>query len=105
MQILRMLRSVGALRVLRAKQVAKVSESLQKSGGSAWKRYLGSALAIIVVGAFVIAALADPESPARDFLEGLFGEEGAIAASIGAGVVIMGLMFLLVRPDKSSQNE
>lgn len=97
MQLLRLLRSVGALRVLRAKQVAKAGHSLQKVGSSRWWRHLGTILATVVVTAFVVVALVDPESPARSFLDDLVGEDWAVAAAIGAGVLLFGATYLLVR--------
>lgn len=100
MQILRLLRSVGALRVLRAKQVAKAGHSLQKLGASRLWQWLGTTLATLVVSAFVVVALVDPESPARTFLEDLVGEEWAIASAIGAGLLLFGATFLLVRPPR-----
>ncbi|WP_156837273.1 hypothetical protein [Nesterenkonia alba] len=105
MQILRLLRSVGALRVLRAKQVAKAGESLEKIGSSRLWEHLGRILATVVVAAFVVVALADPESPARTFLDDLVGEEGAVIAAIGVGVVIMAVMYLLVRPSKDHDDD
>lgn len=105
MQLFRVLRSVGALRVLRAKQVAKAGESLGKKGQSRWRQMLGKVLATVVVGAFVVIALVDPDSEARSFLEDFVGEEGAIAASIGAGLVTMIGMYFLVRTPKAEEQE
>ncbi|MCH8561121.1 hypothetical protein LTH96_07185 [Nesterenkonia sp. LB17] len=105
MQLLRLLRSVGALRVLRAKQVAKAGHSLQKVGSSRWWRRLGTILATFVVTAFVVVALVDPESPARSFLDDLVGEEWAIAAAIGAGVLLFGATYLLVRRPKGEDSQ
>lgn len=104
MQLFRLLRSVGALRVLRAKQVAKAGESLGKKGKSRRRQVLGKVLATVVVGAFVVIALVDPDSEARSFLEDLVGEEGAVAAAFGAGLVTMiGMYFLVRRPRGEGQ--
>ena len=97
LQLLRVFRSVGALRVLRAKQVARAGESLGKKDHSSWRQVLGKVLATIVVGAFVVIALVDPDSEARIFLEDLVGEEGAIAAAVGTGLLTMVGMYFLVR--------
>lgn len=105
MQILRLLRSVGALRVLRAKQVAKAGHSLQKASSSRWWRRLGTLLATVVVATFVVVALIDPESPARSFLDNLVGEEWAIATAIGAGLVLMGTTYFLIRPSGDEDEE
>ncbi|WP_238385228.1 hypothetical protein [Nesterenkonia muleiensis] len=105
MQILRLLRSVGALRVLRAKQVAKAGHSLQKSSSSRWRRRLGTMLATVVVSAFVVVALIDPESPARTFLDDLVGEDWAVVAAIGAGVLLFGATYLLVRQPRGKDDE
>ncbi|GAA1110326.1 hypothetical protein [Nesterenkonia jeotgali] len=105
MQLLRLLRSVGALRVLRAKQVAKAGHSLQKVGASRWWQRLGTILATFVVTAFVVVALIDPESPARSFLDDLVGEEWAIPAAIGAGLLLFGATYLLVRQPRGEKDE
>lgn len=105
MQLLRLLRSVGALRVLRAKQVAKAGHSLQKIGSSQWWRHLGTILATVVVTAFVVVALIDPESPARSFLDDLVGEDWAIAAAIVAGLLLFGATYLLVRQPRSKETD
>lgn len=102
MQIFRLVRSVGSLRVLRAKQVARAGESLQKKGSSPWVPRMGKALATVVVAAFVVIALADPESEFRSFLDDLVGEEWAIAAAFGAGALTLGAMYLLVREPRDS---
>ncbi|TLP92879.1 ion transporter [Nesterenkonia salmonea] len=105
MQILRLLRSVGALRVLRAKQVAKAGHSLQKTGTSRLWQHLGTLLATLVVSAFVVVALADPESPVRSFLDDLVGEEWAIATAVGAGVLLFAATYLLVRQPRDKGEE
>ncbi|GAA1816107.1 hypothetical protein [Nesterenkonia flava] len=101
MQLFRLLRSAGALRVLRAKQVAKAGESLGKKGKSQWRKRLGKILATVVVATFVVIALVDPDSEARSFLEGLVGEELAIAAAFAAGILTMIAMYFLVREPKN----
>lgn len=104
MQILRLLRSVGALRVLRVKQVAKAGHSLQSVGSSrVWQR-LGTVLATVVVSAFVVVALVDPESPARSFLDDLVGDEWAIVTAVGAGLALLVATYLLVRPGRSEES-
>ncbi|NDK30267.1 ion transporter [Nesterenkonia haasae] len=103
MQILRLLRSVGALRVLRAKQVAKAGHSLQKTGTSRLWQRLGTILATLVVSAFVVVALVDPESPVRSFLDDLVGEEWAIATAIGVGVLLFAATYLLVRRPRDKE--
>ncbi|TDS86168.1 MULTISPECIES: hypothetical protein [Nesterenkonia] len=105
MQLLRLLRSVGALRVLRAKQVAKAGHSLQNVGASRWWRRLGTILATFVVTAFVVVALVDPESPARSFLDDLVGEEWAIPTAIGAGLLLFGATYLLVRQPRGEAED
>lgn len=104
MQLFRTVRSVGALRVLRAKQVAKAGESLAKKSGKPWRRWLGQILATVVVGAFVVLALVVPESEARSTLENYVGEEGVPVAAAIAGVVTVVAMYFLVRtPRKHEQ--
>ncbi|TLP79832.1 hypothetical protein [Nesterenkonia sphaerica] len=106
MQLFRVLRSVGALRVLRAKQVAKAGESLANKGRTRWRQRLGETLATVVVATFVVLALAVPESDARTFLEDLVGEEGVVPAAIVAGLITMTAMYFLVRnPRNQDSNE
>ncbi|MDO5493439.1 MAG: hypothetical protein Q4F53_07505 [Nesterenkonia sp.] len=104
LQLFRMLRSVGALRVLRAKQIARAGESLGKAG-TWWRALLGKVLATVVVGVFVVIALIDPDSPARSTLENLVGEDGAILASIVVGLIAMGGMYLLVRDPRGKDED
>lgn len=104
-QILRLLRSVGALRMLRAKQVAKAGHSLHKSSSSKWRRHLGTFLATGVVSVFIVVALIDPESPARSFLDDLLGEEWAVVTAIGAGVLLFGATYLLMRQPKNEDDD
>lgn len=107
LQLFRVLRSAGALRVLRAKQVARAGESLGKKDQSRWLQLLGKVLATVVVGAFVVVAMVDPDSEARTFLEDLVGDEGAIAAAVVAGLITMIGMYFLVRSprDQGEQAE
>lgn len=105
MQLFRTVRSVGALRVLRAKQVAKAGESLAKSSQSRWRRWLGQILATLVVGTFVVLALVVPESEARSSLENYVGEDGVPFAAAAAGLITVVAMYFLVRtPRKQREN-
>jgi hypothetical protein len=101
MQVFRTVRSVGALRVLRAKQVAKAGESLANKSRSRWRRWLGKILATVVVGTFVVLALVVPESEARTSLENFVGEEGVPYAAAAAGLTTMLVMYLLVRTPRN----
>ena len=105
MQLFRTVRSVGALRVLRAKQVAKAGESLAKSSQSRWRRWLGQILATLVDGTFVVLALVVPESEARSSLENYVGEDGVPFAAAAAGLITVVAMYFLVRtPRKQREN-
>ncbi|MGC0249237.1 hypothetical protein [Pseudactinotalea sp. Z1748] len=105
MQLFRLGRSVGALRVMRGKQVAKAGESLAKKGQSRWRQLLGKVLATVVVGAFVVLALAVPESEARSTLEDFVGEDGVPVAAAAAGVLTMTVMYFLVRSPRSKEED
>lgn len=106
MQVFRTVRSVGALRVLRAKQVATAGESLAARSRSRWRRWLGQILATVVVGTFVVLALVVPESQARTSLESFVGEQGVPIAAAVAGLVTVMVMYLLVRtPHKQRTSE
>lgn len=105
MQLFRTVRGVGALRVLRAKQVAKAGESLANKGRSRRRRWFGQILATVVVGAFVVLALVVPESEARSSLESFVGEEGVPFAAAAAGLLTVVVMYFLVRtPRKQCKN-
>lgn len=106
LQLFRALRSVGALRVLRAKQMARAGESLGKKDQSPWVPVLGKVLATVVVGAFVVIAMVDSDSEARQFLEGLVGEDAAVAAAWVAGLLTVVGMYFLVRdpPDEDDDD-
>ncbi|MGC0141401.1 MULTISPECIES: hypothetical protein [unclassified Pseudactinotalea] len=105
MQLFRVGRSVGALRVMRGKQVAKAGESLAKKGQSRRRQLLGKVLATVVVGAFVVLALAVPESEARSTLEDFVGEDGVPVAAAAAGVLTMTAMYFLVRSPRSKEED
>ena len=105
MQLFRVLRSAGALRVLRAKQVAKAGESLANKGKTRWRQRLGKILATVVVAAFVVMALAIPESEARGMLEDFVGEEGVVPAAVAAGLLTMTVMYFLVRSPRQQDSE
>ena len=103
MQVFRTVRSVGALRVLRAKQVAKAGESLANKSRSRWRRGLGKVLATVVVGTFVVLALVVPESEARTSLENFVGAEGVPYAAAAAGLITVVVMYLLVRTPRKQR--
>lgn len=105
MQLFRVLRSAGALRVLRAKQVAKAGESLANKGKTRWRQRFGKILATVVVAAFVVMALAIPESDARTLIEDLVGEEGVVPAAVAAGLVTMTAMYFLVRSPRKQESD
>ena len=106
MQLFRTVRSVGALRVLKAKQVAKAGESLANKGNKRWRRWFGQILATVVVGTFVVLALAVPESEARTTLENYVGEEGVpFAAAIAGVITVVGMYFLVRTPRKQREDE
>jgi len=105
MQLFRVMRSVGALRVLRAKQVAKAGDSLAKRSKSRWRRWLGQVLATVVVSTFVVLALVVPESEARSLLENYVGEEGVpIAAAVGGLITLIAMYFLVRTPRKERKS-
>ena len=105
LQLFRVLRSVGALRVVRAKQVARAGESLGKKGSTRWIQVLGKVLATVVVASFVVIAMVDPDSEARRTIEDLVGEDGAIAAAVAAGVITLIGMYFLVRSPRDENGE
>lgn len=100
-QLLRLVRTVGALRILRAGRIVKAVRSLGLRHGFSGR--LAQALAAaagVLVAVFVGVVLADPTSRSRDLLTWVAGDVGTpliVALSAVAGVVLGVATYLLAR--------
>lgn len=98
LQLLRLVRALGALRVLRAGRIVSAARRLRRRAGleGPWSRIL-TALASLVVAAFVAVVLADPTSQSRRLLEGLVGGVPATVLVVVAGLLLGGATFVVLR--------
>lgn len=102
LQLLRLVRAIGALRVLRAGRIVSATRRLRRRWGltGPWSRIL-TAVASLVVAAFVAVVLADPTSRSRQLLEGLVGEVPATVLVVVAGLLLGGATFVVLRHQRS----
>lgn len=100
-QLLRLVRTVGALRVLRAGRIVKAARSLGlRHGFTGRLAQLLAAVAGVLVAVFVGLVLADPTSRSRDVLSRLLGDIGTpaiVVLSAIAGLVLGVATYLLAR--------
>ncbi len=108
-QILRLVRTVGALRILRAGRIVKAAEAVRTRFGFTGSFSHGSSVAAgLLVAVFVGIVLADPTSQSRSLLSSVFGEVGTpvvVALSVVAGVVLGLATYLLARDRGSGADE
>lgn len=96
-QILRLLRFVGALRLLRVRRIFKAGRILRdRVGLTDWRWRVASTALSVVAAVFVAVVLADPTSRSRQFLEGNLDRFGLPAVAV-AGLVLGGASFVVVR--------
>lgn len=97
-QLLRLVRAVGALRLLRARHIVRAGRRLmgRASLDKTWERVV-TGVVVAVVAAFVAVVLADPTSRSRVLLEGLLSGPGYVWAVLVAGLLLAGAVFVLVR--------
>jgi CsoR family transcriptional regulator, copper-sensing transcriptional repressor len=104
-QILRLVRTVGALRILRAGRIVKAARSLGLRHGFTGRfAQLLAAGAGVLVAVFVGVVLADPTSRSRDLLTWVLGDLGTptiVVLSAVAGVVLGVATYLLARDSGS----
>ncbi|UOY01907.1 hypothetical protein [Blastococcus sp. PRF04-17] len=104
-QILRLVRTVGALRILRAGRIVKAARSVGLRHGFTGR--LAQALAAgagVLVAVFVGVVLADPTSRSRDLLTSVLGEVTTpviVVLSAVAGVILGVATYLLARDSGS----
>ncbi|WP_240930600.1 hypothetical protein [Isoptericola sp. BMS4] len=97
-QLLRLIRAVGALRLLRARHIVRAGRRVmgQASLTTAWERVL-TGVVVTVVAAFVAVVLADPTSRSRVLIEDLVGGPAYVWMVVLAGLVLSAAVFVLVR--------
>jgi len=97
-QLLRLVRAVGALRLLRARHIVRAGRRVvgHASLTRRWERVV-TGVVVAVVAAFVAVVLADPTSQSRVLLEGLVGGPAYVWVVVAAGLVLSAAIFVLVR--------
>lgn len=97
-QILRLLRFVGALRLLRVQRIIFRAGRILRDrvGLTDWRWKVASTALSVVAAVFVAIVLADPTSRSRQFLEGNLNRFGLPAIAL-AGLVLGGASFGVVR--------
>lgn len=97
-QLLRLVRAVGALRLLRARHIVRAGRRLMDNAflGSRWERVV-TGVVVAVVAAFVAVVLADPTSRSRVLIEDLLGAPAYVWAVTVAGLLLGGAVFVLAR--------
>ncbi|MCK0117806.1 hypothetical protein MWU57_12255 [Isoptericola sp. S6320L] len=97
-QLLRLVRAVGALRVLRARHIVRAGRRLMGNASldSRWER-VATGTVVAVVAAFVAVVLADPTSRSRLLIEDLIGAPASVWAVVVAGALLAGAVFVLTR--------
>ncbi|MFD1716358.1 hypothetical protein [Georgenia deserti] len=96
-QILRLVRAIGALRVLRVRHIIRAGRKLRGAGSSRWWERVWTAVATLVVAAFVAVVLSDPTSRSRQLVEELLGRGWFVVAVVVAGLLLGGAVFVLMR--------
>lgn len=101
-QLLRLVRVVGALRFLRARRIFRAASTLRdRAGLTGWTSKVLSVVAAVLVAAFVAVVLADPSSRSRQLaeqgLERLGGSGLYVAAVLLAGALLAGATWVAAR--------
>jgi hypothetical protein len=96
-QILRLILSIGALRVLRAGRILRAGRVIRRRAGLTGKRghwVIGGVTAL--AAAFVAIVLADPTSRSRRMTDWILEHFGVLPAVL-AGLIAAGAVFVVVR--------
>jgi hypothetical protein len=100
-QVLRLVRTVGALRILRAGRIVKAAQAVRRrTGADGPVAHALSVGAGLLVAVFVGVVLADPTSRSHGLLEWVLGEVSTpvvVLTSMLAGAVLGAATFLLAR--------
>ncbi|WP_402466847.1 hypothetical protein [Isoptericola aurantiacus] len=97
-QLLRLVRAVGALRLLRARHIVRAGRRVMDHSrmDRRWERVV-TGLVIAVVAGFVAVVLADPTSQSRVLIAELVGGPASVWVVVVAGLLLSGAVFVLVR--------
>lgn len=102
-QVLRLVRFVGALRIIRVRRILRAGRILrQRSGHTGWQWKLLSITVSLLAAAFVAIVLSDPTSQTRQLVEGALGRFG-LPAIILAGALVAAATFLVLRYGRKPQ--
>jgi CsoR family transcriptional regulator, copper-sensing transcriptional repressor len=98
-QLLRLARLAGALRIIRVGRIFKAGRIVRERTGldQGWQRAIGVG-ATVLCAAFVAIVLADPSSTSREVLDSVVGTVGVIGVVV-AGLLLGGATYL-VRTDR-----
>jgi CsoR family transcriptional regulator, copper-sensing transcriptional repressor len=105
-QLLRLIRAVGALRVLRARHIVRAGRRVIGQAGltRTWSRVVTGGV-VALVAAFVAVVLADPTSRSRVLIENLVGGAGYTWAVVLAGLALAAAVVVLVRPRGNARDD
>lgn len=108
-QLLRLVRVFGALRLVRARRIFRAASELRDSAGlTGSTSKVISVLTALLVAAFVVVVLADPTSRSRQLVESTLERVGGtglfVAAVLLAGVLLAGASFVVARSRRRGQD-
>lgn len=103
-QLLRLLRVVGALRFVRAGRILRAAQRLRRGAGLTGRASRAVSVAAgLLVAAFVGVVLADPSSTSRQLLDGAIARTGGTPLFVGlvllAGALLAGSTYVAARRD------
>lgn len=102
-QLFRLVRFVGALRILRVRRILRAGRIIrQRSGHAGWQWKLLSVTVSLLAAGFVAIVLSDPTSQTRQLVEGALGRFG-LPAIILAGAIVAIATFLVLRYGRKTQ--
>jgi hypothetical protein len=101
-QLLRLLRVVGALRLVRVRRIMRAADTLREHAGlTGWRARALSALAGLLVAVFVAVVLSDPTSQSRRLLDDVVGGRArgpvSVLLVLLAGALLGGASFIVYR--------
>lgn len=92
-QLLRLVRVFGALRLVRARRIFRAASELRDSAGlTGWTSKVISVVAALLVAAFVVVVLADPTSRSRELAESTLERIGGTPLLVAAVLLAGGLL-------------
>lgn len=98
LQLLRLVRVFGALRVVRAGRIVKAVRLLRREGGGGGRWVNVASVVLAVAGVvFVVVVLADPTSASRQLIDDWVGPQLGVALVVLAGLVLAAATFVVAR--------